>query len=58
MPSPRVRVRRRPQRGAYDRRTIDAILDEGLVAHLGFVHRASITRRADRSSSLDPGPVS
>jgi nitroimidazol reductase NimA-like FMN-containing flavoprotein (pyridoxamine 5'-phosphate oxidase superfamily) len=31
-------VRRRPQRGAYDRPTIDAILDEGLIAHLGFVH--------------------
>lgn len=37
-PSPRARVRRLPGRGAYDRPTIDAILDEGLVCHLGFVH--------------------
>lgn len=29
-------MRRAPARAAYDRRTIDAILDEGLVAHLGF----------------------
>jgi len=34
--SPRTRVRRAPSRGAYDRETIDAILDEALVAHLGF----------------------
>jgi uncharacterized protein len=33
----RVRVRRRSGRGHYDRTTIDAILDEGLVAHLGIV---------------------
>lgn len=36
-PSERVRVRRVPKRAAYDRATIDAILDAGLVAHLGFV---------------------
>jgi uncharacterized protein len=35
--SGRTRVRRQPDRGAYDRRTIDAILDEGFVCHLGFV---------------------
>jgi nitroimidazol reductase NimA-like FMN-containing flavoprotein (pyridoxamine 5'-phosphate oxidase superfamily) len=27
-----------PDRGRYDRATIDAILDEALVCHLGFVH--------------------
>jgi nitroimidazol reductase NimA-like FMN-containing flavoprotein (pyridoxamine 5'-phosphate oxidase superfamily) len=27
-----------PERGAYDRGEIDAILDAGLVCHLGFVH--------------------
>jgi hypothetical protein len=37
-PTARTRVRRLPKRGAYDRATIDAILDEGLVCHLGFVH--------------------
>lgn len=36
-PSERTRVRRLPKRGAYDRATIDAILDEGLICHLGFV---------------------
>ena len=34
--SPRTRVRRMPARADYERETIDAILDEGLVAHLGF----------------------
>ncbi|MET0151199.1 MAG: pyridoxamine 5'-phosphate oxidase family protein [Candidatus Binatia bacterium] len=34
--SPRTTVKRMPKRGAYDRATIEAILDEGLVCHLGF----------------------
>ena len=38
MPSSRVRVRRLPKRAAYDRATVNAILDEALVCHLGFVH--------------------
>jgi hypothetical protein len=37
-PSARTKLRRKPARGAYDRATIDAILDEALVAHLGFTH--------------------
>lgn len=32
----RIRVKREPERGRYDRETIDAILDEALVSHLGF----------------------
>jgi nitroimidazol reductase NimA-like FMN-containing flavoprotein (pyridoxamine 5'-phosphate oxidase superfamily) len=35
--SDRIRVRRLPERGRYDREAIDAVLDAGLVAHLGFV---------------------
>ena len=35
--SERVRLRRRRDRGSHDRATIDAILDEGLIAHLGIV---------------------
>jgi hypothetical protein len=35
-PADRIRVRREPERGRYDRETIDAILDEALVCHLGF----------------------
>jgi len=36
-PSPRTRVRRVHERARYDREAIDAVLDAGLVAHLGFV---------------------
>ncbi|MGA9284354.1 MAG: pyridoxamine 5'-phosphate oxidase family protein [Solirubrobacteraceae bacterium] len=35
-PSPRTRVRRMPARADYQRETIDAILDEALIAHVGF----------------------
>jgi uncharacterized protein len=35
-PSPRTRVRRMPARADYGRETIEAILDEALVAHVGF----------------------
>jgi uncharacterized protein len=35
-PSTRTRIRRLPARGAYDRETVHAILDEGLVCHVGF----------------------
>ncbi len=34
--SDRTRVRRLPERGAYDRATIDAILDATPVAHVGY----------------------
>ena len=36
-PSDRTKVRRLPDRGRYDADTVHAILDEGLVAHVGFV---------------------
>jgi uncharacterized protein len=39
-PTDRTRVRRTPQRGAYERDTIEAILDETLISHVGFVHDA------------------
>lgn len=35
-PSQRTRVRRAPARADYERATIDAILDEALIAHVGF----------------------
>jgi len=35
--SARVTVRRRAERAVYERAAIDAILDEGLTCHLGFV---------------------
>jgi uncharacterized protein len=37
-PSERVRVRRAHKKAAYDPDAIAAILDEALVAHLGFAH--------------------
>ncbi|MEO8505340.1 MAG: pyridoxamine 5'-phosphate oxidase family protein [Acidobacteriota bacterium] len=40
-PSDRARVRRLPKRGVYDRAAIDAILDEGMVCHVGFVHEGA-----------------
>ena len=36
-PSERVRLRRKRERGSYERDVIDAILDEALIAHLGIV---------------------
>ena len=33
----RTRVRRLPERAAYDRDTVHAILDEGFICHVGFV---------------------
>jgi nitroimidazol reductase NimA-like FMN-containing flavoprotein (pyridoxamine 5'-phosphate oxidase superfamily) len=36
--SRRTTVKRHPERGAYDRETIDAVLDEALICHVGFVH--------------------
>jgi uncharacterized protein len=32
----RTRVRRLPERAAYDRDTVHAILDEGFICHVGF----------------------
>ena len=37
-PSPRATVKRRAERGRYDRETVDAILDEAYICHVGFVH--------------------
>ncbi len=35
--SERTRVRRLPKRGVYDRATIDSIIDDALIGHVGFV---------------------
>ena len=37
VPTDRNRVRRQPDRATYDRAAVHAILDEGLVAHVGIV---------------------
>jgi nitroimidazol reductase NimA-like FMN-containing flavoprotein (pyridoxamine 5'-phosphate oxidase superfamily) len=36
-PTERSRVRRKPGRASYDRDLVDAILDQAMVCHLGFV---------------------
>ena len=38
-PSERTKVRRLPERAAYERERIEAVLDEGFVCHLGFAGR-------------------
>jgi uncharacterized protein len=35
-PTPRSTLRRKKERGSFERPVIDAILDEGLICHLGF----------------------
>ena len=37
-PTERTQIRRHPERGHFDRTTIHAILDEGLVCHVAAVH--------------------
>ena len=36
-PTARTKVRRMPERAAYERTTVEAILDEGLICHVAFV---------------------
>ena len=40
-PSARTQVKRLPERGRYDRETIDAILDEALICHLAWIQDGS-----------------
>src|SRR5215470_13292735 len=37
MPTSRTRVVREPDRGVYDRESVNSILDEGFLCHIGFV---------------------
>jgi nitroimidazol reductase NimA-like FMN-containing flavoprotein (pyridoxamine 5'-phosphate oxidase superfamily) len=39
-PSGRTRLRRHPERGRYDEATVHAILDDGVLAHVGVVAEA------------------
>ena len=36
-PSPRTRIVREPQRAVYDRETVNQVLDEAFLCHVGFV---------------------
>ena len=36
-PTQRTRVKRKPDRAAYDRETVHAVIDAGLVCHVGYV---------------------
>ena len=42
VPTPRTRVVRLPKRASYERATIEAILDEGLICHAGFALEANV----------------
>src|SRR5579883_1244246 len=35
-PTPRTQVKRLPKRGVYDKAQVHAILDEGIICHVGF----------------------
>ncbi|HYR83332.1 MAG TPA: pyridoxamine 5'-phosphate oxidase family protein [Terriglobia bacterium] len=35
-PSPHTTLKRLPERGSFDRETVNAILDEGFICHVGF----------------------
>jgi nitroimidazol reductase NimA-like FMN-containing flavoprotein (pyridoxamine 5'-phosphate oxidase superfamily) len=37
VPTERSRVRRRPQRASYDEAAVDAVLDAGVLGHVGYV---------------------
>ncbi len=37
----RTRVKRAPDRGSYERQTIEQILDQALIAHVGFEHKGA-----------------
>src|SRR2546425_738743 len=60
----RIRVRRLGERGRYDRETVDAILDEALVCHVGFVEGGQppspspppAGRRSPRRTKGNSGP--
>ena len=40
-PTPRSEVRRLPERAAYDRDAINAIIDEALLCHIGFIDKGN-----------------
>lgn len=60
----RTRVRRIPARGSYDRSAADAILDEALICHVGFVVDAqpfvipTIHARVDAAVYIHGAPAS
>src|SRR5438034_1085430 len=62
-PTPRTAVKRLPERGVYDRATIDAILDEALICHLAWVQDGSpriiptIHARDEASAKVRIGPA-
>jgi uncharacterized protein len=64
VPTDRSRVRRVPARASYDRAVVDAILDEGLVAHVGLAVAGQpyvmpmVYARRDRLLYLHGAPAS
>ena len=60
----RTHLKRMPERGSYDRETINSILDEALICHVGFVHDGqpfvipTIHARVDNTLYLHGSPAS
>lgn len=40
-PTERTRLKRLPKRGSFDREVVNAIIDQALYCHVGFVHHGS-----------------
>lgn len=63
-PSKRSEVRRHSERGCYDRKLINDIIDEALICHVGFVHDGcpmvipTIHARIDDTLYLHGSPAS
>ena len=61
---PRTELRRLPERAVDDREQINAIIDEALICHVGFVHEGypvvipTIHARADNTLYLHGSPAS
>ena len=55
-PSPRTRVKRANNRAVYDRAAIDAILDAGMICHVGYVHDGYPVVTPTITPPISPGP--
>jgi uncharacterized protein len=55
--SRRIRVRRQPARGRYDRASVEAVLDRALFGHVAFVHGSSASRALRTLASGVPACV-
>ena len=63
-PTARIKIRRLPKRGSYDKLTVHAILDQGYIRHVGFAVDAqpyvipTVYARADATLYIHGSAVS